>query len=89
MPYNVYLLADLLQVRSPVFFGVLSGALTKVEATRGGGDLAALKDLLNLTTFDSDSGSEGGGGEENSGRHRDQRVCLVRACVAAFPSCRH
>lgn len=79
----------MLQVRSPVFFGVLSGALTKIEATRGGGDLAALKVLLNMTTFDSDGGSEGGEGGENSVRHRDQRVCLVRACVAAFPPCRH
>ncbi|CAM9233688.1 unnamed protein product [Laminaria digitata] len=60
-------------VRSPVFFGVLSGALTKLEATRGGGDLAALKVLLNLTTFDSNAG----GGEGRDGRHGDQRVCLT------------
>lgn len=71
------------QVRSPVFFGVLSGALTKTEATRGGGDLAALKALLNLTTFDSDAG----GAEERDARHGDQCVCLVRACIA-LPPCR-
>lgn len=67
------------QVRSPVFFGVLSGALTKFEATRGGGDLASLKALLSLPAFNGEYIV----GEGIDARHGDKRVCLVRLCVAS------
>lgn len=39
------------KVRSPVFFGKLSGGLTRLEAVRGEGNLAALKALKNGVAF--------------------------------------
>eukprot|EP00752_Nemacystus_decipiens_P008302 g7422.t1 len=38
-------------VRSPVFFGKLSGGLTRLEAVRGEGNLAALKAILGGAAF--------------------------------------
>ncbi|CAM9150534.1 unnamed protein product [Ectocarpus sp. 12 AP-2014] len=53
-------------LRSPVFFGKLSEALTRREAVRGEGNLAALKALMGGGSFDRRSSEEESVGQNTS-----------------------
>lgn len=75
----------LFQLRSPVFFGKLSEALTRREAFRGEGNLAALKALIDGASFDRRSSRGGARQEESAGRSNSspRSTCQVGDSVDA------
>ncbi|CAM9873724.1 unnamed protein product [Ectocarpus sp. 6 AP-2014] len=68
-------------LRSPVFFGKLSEALTRREAVRGEGNLAALKALMGGASFDRRS-SQGEARQEASVGQNNSSPCST---CQAFP----
>ena len=70
-------ISRLQQLRSPVFFGKLSGGLTRLEAVRGEGNLASLKALVGGVAFSRPPPSVSSR-EEEEGRTEQISACLVR-----------
>lgn len=72
-------LAPAQQVRSPVFFGKLSGGLTRLEAVRGEGNLASLKALVDGVAFRGPPLPSSPRREEEEGKSNGNiSACLVR-----------
>ena len=66
------------KVRSPVFFGKLSGGLTRLETVRGEGNLAALKALLGGVAFAPPRRRRPSSAGERAGPAGNLPICTVR-----------
>lgn len=73
----MYRLSFVEQVQSPVFFGSLSGALTRVDAARGEGNLTAVKAIVKGAAYHRTGVAGGVVGLGGAKSDEQKRVCLV------------
>lgn len=84
----MYRLSFVEQVQSPVFFGSLSGALTRVDAARGEGNLTAVKAIVKGAAYHRTGVAGGFVGSGGTKSDEQKRVCLVGfLSVCAFFVC--